>query len=236
LSNNCSFTVTVRGARGVKHGVLAELLALRAMVSDRDDGRTLDEAIAHLTQSLAAQFWVDETHLERKHGDKVFHEEKEAIRNLCDLIQSRKSELPDAVLQGFVDQLTQADRLLASVAIEELITAGMSGKKIEQAQKFVARRDAEAADGKCANGIEEYRNAWKRTAGAQVSPSLRLANGRVRLEIAGEPGERFTLQCSSNFKDWVTLGTRTATAEGMGTFEDADAGRHPMRVYRVISE
>ncbi len=236
LSGTCSFTVTVQGARGIKQGVLAGLIALRATVTDQGDGRQLDEAIAHLTQSLAGESWLDEIHLERKHGAKVFHEEKEAIRNLCDLIQSRKSHLPDTILQVFIDQLIQADRLLASVAIEEAITAGVSGNRIEQAQKFLARGDAEAADGKCANGIEEYRKAWKRAARAKVSPPVRMADGRVRLEIAGEAGERFIIQCSSNLKDWVTLGTRTTNAEGVLTFEDADAGPHRTRFYRVVLE
>jgi hypothetical protein len=58
----------------------------------------------------------------------------------------------------------------------------------------------------------------------------------VRLEIAGEAGERFTIQCSSNLKDWATLGTRTADAEGIVAFEDADAGRHATRFYRVVAE
>ena len=63
-----------------------------------------------------------------------------------------------------------------------------------------------------------------------------FADGRVRLEIAGEAGERFIIQCSSNLKDWVTLGTRTTNAEGVLTFEDADAGPHRTRFYRVVLE
>jgi hypothetical protein len=66
------------------------------------------------------------------------------------------------VLQGFVDRIFQADRLLAAVAIQDAIKAGVSSKKIEQAQRFLANGDAEAGDNKCRNGIEDYRNAWKR--------------------------------------------------------------------------
>ena len=69
-----------------------------------------------------------------------------------------------------------------------------------------------------------------------MSPPVRLANGRVRLEIAGEPGERFVIQMSSNLRDWATIGTRTASAEGVVTYEDPDAGRHATRFYRVVVE
>jgi hypothetical protein len=160
LSSTCSFTVTVLGARGVKENVLAELIALRATVRERDDGRKLAETIEHLTQSLAAELWVDQTHLKRQHGEQVFREDKEAIKQLCDLLKSKKSRIPDAVLQEFVDRIFRADRLLVAVAIQDAITAGESKKKIEQARKFLAEGDAEACDDKCANGIEDYRNAW----------------------------------------------------------------------------
>ena len=227
-------TVAVPGARGIKQSVLAELATLRATVTDRDAARALDQAIAHLTHSLSAEFWEDESHLERRHGDRVFREEKEAVRKLCDLIRSRQDGLSDAVLQGFIDRLIEADRLLASVAIEEALAAGVSERKIEQAEKFLARGDGDAEDDKCGNGIEDYRNAWKRAARAKVSPPVRLANGRVRLEVAAEPGERFTIQASSNLKDWVTLGTATANAEGMATIEDTAAGQQGTRFYRAV--
>jgi len=58
----------------------------------------------------------------------------------------------------------------------------------------------------------------------------------MRLEILGEPGERFTIQASSNLVDWATIGTSTANAKRVVTFEDAEAGWHPVRYYRAVSE
>ena len=180
-SSACSFTVTVLGAREVKQNVLAELVALRATMpcrrnhsdedrrdedgdEDRHEGcRTLDAAIRHLQAALAPALWLDSIHLKRQHGERVFDEEKDAVKKLCALIKSRKNRIPDAVLQGFVDRLFRADRLLATVAIQDAITAGVPGKQIEKARKSLARGDAGAGDDKCANGIEDYGDAWKIT-------------------------------------------------------------------------
>jgi len=250
-SASCLFNVTVLGARGSKQKVLAELIALRdTVVCGRDHGhhdggnvgddvcRKLDDAIRHLRASLDPTLWIDETHLDRRHGEQVFHEERKAIEKLCDLIKSRKSDIPDTVLQEFIGRIFRADRLLASVAIQEAITAGASQKKIEQAQKHLAKGDADAGDEKCKNGIEDYSNAWKHAVRAKVSlsPPTHLANGHTQLEILSEPGERITIQASSNLVDWVTIGTGNANAEGVVTFEDADAGRHPVRYYRAVSQ
>src|SRR6185295_2025074 len=95
-SASCSFTVTVLGALAANKILLAELMALRATVTDREDGRKLDEAIEHLAQSLASELWTDQSHLERKRGEKVFHEDQETVKKLCDLIKSGKSNIPDA--------------------------------------------------------------------------------------------------------------------------------------------
>jgi len=142
------------------------------------------------------------------------------------------------VLQEFIDRIFRADRLLASVAIQEAITAGVSQKKIEQARKYLTKRDADAGDEKCKNGIEDYSNAWKHAVRAKVSlsPPTHQTNGHTQLEILSEPGERIAIQASSNLVDWVTLGTGTANAEGVVTFEDADAGKYPVRYYRAVSQ
>lgn len=163
-SNFDYLTVVYRelSARGAKENVLGELTALRATVTARNDRRKLDEAITHLTKSLAPKLWVDETHVDPKHGTRVFHQENLTVRKLCHLIRSRTSDIPDTVLQGFIDQIFQADHDLAAVAIQDAITAGVSSERIEQAQRFLARGDAAAGDDKCSNGIGYYRNAWKR--------------------------------------------------------------------------
>jgi len=235
-SNSCSFevSVSVPGARGIKENVLADLIALRATVTDKDDGEELDEAIEALTESLDPGLWVDQNHLERKHGEKVFDKEKESVKELCELIGHNDSHLHVATLQGFIDRMFQADRLLATTAIEEAAAAGVAKKKLDQARKELAQGDADAADSKCGNGIEHYKNAWKNAVHAKASPPAHLVTGQHQLEILGEPGERLTIQASVNMVDWVTLGTCTLDGEGVATFVDTDATRYAVRYYRIV--
>jgi hypothetical protein len=145
--------------KAIKSNVLAELQALRATVTDKEDGKKLDEAIKHLTKSLEPELWVGETRLNPKHGEKVFQEEKDAVVKLLDLMKDKKSTIPVATLQGFINRLVSADRLLASGAIND--AAGGDAKKIDKANDELGKGDARVADGHFTDAIEHYRNAWK---------------------------------------------------------------------------
>ena len=156
-TNTCSFTVTVLSAYDFKESLRDELVALRPSVTDRKDRRQLNAAIRHLNRALAPKLWEDEMHLNGRRGERVFHQERLAAGWLCRLLQ-RRIPLP------FVphNYPTEADRLVAIVAIEDAIAAGASDERIQEAQSFLARGDAEAMDARCSNGIEEYRRAWRR--------------------------------------------------------------------------
>ena len=241
-SSTCSFTVTVLGARGVKSNVLAELIALRTAIGCGRDNHVdenvcgkLDYAIRHLETCLHSELWIDETHIQRSSGKEVFQEEAHAIDKLCQLLASKKTDLPDSLLQDWINRLTRADRLLASVALQEAFAAGGSGRKLNQVQSFLQSGDAESAGGKCGSGIEDYRNAWKFAARPQITPPAQLAGRRVRLEILSAPGDEVTIQASSNLIEWVTIGSGIADAEGTITFEDADSAGYAVRYYRSFS-
>lgn len=157
--------------RGSQQDLLAELIALRAAVTNRTDGRKLDLAIKHLTRSLAPKLWVDGTHLNRRLGHRVFHQAKLTAWILCHRIHNPRSQLSDTVLQGFIDRIFDTQRMLATVAIDDAIAADASSKRIEQAQRHLARGDAKAALKKCYRGIHDYSLAWRRAARARVQPA-----------------------------------------------------------------
>jgi len=159
------FAVKIPGARAMKEEVLAELIAVGATVAEPEAAHQIEDAIKHLTASLDSDLWIDESHLQPKPGNRAFEEENAAVQNVCQLISARKSPVPAAVLQGFVDRIVQADRLLASVAIQDAINAGASPKKLAGAEIELAKGDREAALSTCGGGIEHYRNAWKRVVG-----------------------------------------------------------------------
>src|SRR5262249_47779892 len=121
----------------------------------------LGEAIEHLTESLEPDLWIDQTHLRGEDGEEVFGEEKDAVNELRDLIEEKKSPIPNATLQGFIDRMVKSDRLLALVAINEAIAAHGDQKAIDSAQAELGKGDSDVAAGKYDSGIEHYRQAWR---------------------------------------------------------------------------
>ena len=149
------------GVQFVKKDVLSHLIALRATITDKSDGHKLDEAIKHLTKSLDLELWVDGTHLQAKHGEKVFNEEKDAVVKLLELLKDKKSTVDKLTLQDFINRLVDADKTLATVAYNDAVAAGGDAKKIAKANEELSKGDARALDGKFVDAIEHYRNAWK---------------------------------------------------------------------------
>jgi hypothetical protein len=139
---------------------LNQLIALRDATTDRYDGLRLDQATDHLGKSTDSSLWINPAHPQPSGGAKIFSEEKDAVIKLDDLVGDKHSTIPDAVLQGFIDQLVQADRVLAFVAITDALAAQADAKKIAEASKELANGDSEAASGKLESAIEHYRNAW----------------------------------------------------------------------------
>jgi hypothetical protein len=229
----CGFQVVVVGARALKQDVLAELIALRAGVTDKQDGKRLDEAIEHLTKSLEPDLWVDQTHLELKRGERAFHEEKETVKDLLDALK-HSTTLPGVAIQNLIERIVRADRLLAEVAIVEANAAGDSNR-IMEAQREFAKGDAEAADGNPDKAIERYARAWHHATHSKITKVVRAPDGRTQLQFLGEPRQKYTVQCSTDLKTWATLDTRTADADGVIEYEDADAGQFPVRFYRLTT-
>jgi hypothetical protein len=159
-SSSCAFSVTVRAPRKVMQDVLAQLIALRATVTNHHDREELADAIEELTGSLDARFWLDDSHLRTNNGDRVFHEEKDGIHELLELIRDRHSTIPDAVLQGFIDRLVQADRVLALIAIKEAVARHGDSRDLARANAAIADGDSDAAAGRPNTAVGNYREAW----------------------------------------------------------------------------
>lgn len=166
VEQNAPFNFT---ARGIKESVFADLIALRAEVTNRVDARRLDIAITRLTRLLASNLWLDDNHLDSRRSSKVFREAAPTLWIFCDLVKSSRSQIPDATLQGFIARVFEAERLLASIAIDDAIAAGASSKRIEQAQSFLARGDTRVTDEGCRHGSHAYRLAWQSAVRATTS-------------------------------------------------------------------
>jgi hypothetical protein len=144
----------------VKQDVLNQLTALRSTITDKQDGKKLDEAIDDLTKSTNSALWIDPAHPQPKSGASVFNQEKDTVTKLTSLAGDKHSKVPAATLQGFVGRLVQADAVLALVAINEAFAAKVDPKRIAQANQELATGNRLAVKGKPESAIEQYRNAW----------------------------------------------------------------------------
>ncbi len=144
----------------IKSDVLNDLRGLRASLRKGHDADKINDAIRHLTKALNPKLWRDENHLDIKDGDKVFEGEKEAVGKLIDLQSDKKSRIPDAILQDFIDRLVFCDRLLASVAIQDAMTSGQR-KELEKALEEFAEAEEQASKGDAEDAIKEYAGAWQ---------------------------------------------------------------------------
>ena len=145
---------------GLLQGVLADLTEFRGTVNDDDDGRKVDAAVGRLGNAVEASLWLDQSHPDPKRGEKTFDESKIAVITLADLIKTKKSTIPDAILQAFIDRIVEAERLLAVIAIGEASGIG-DPQKIGLANGELAKGDGELSNGRFDNAIEYYKNAWK---------------------------------------------------------------------------
>jgi hypothetical protein len=146
------------------HQALNDLLV---GVTNRPDRAKLLDALSHLTKAVAEKNWLDESHPEAgARGETMFNENKSVVGRLRELRKANRSGLSSALLQEHIDNLVEANRQLAVIAIEEALARLGKGAKIKAAQNELRNADAAAAKDKPDDAIERYRNAWKAAVGA----------------------------------------------------------------------
>ena len=238
-SAQCTFNVSVLGARGVMSNVLGQLVILQAAATNRGDQKDLHDTIADMTEALgtdhpAAPLWLDETHVCRGHGWRAFHNPKDAVCALKEIIKRKTSSIPDATAQNLLDRLVMADRLLAVVSIQDTGKGGGNPGKLARDLKEVTKGDQAAAEGKPAEAIQHYWHAWNQAVGLKLNVVPDLVSGKMQLQFNGAGSQAYVIQASTNLLDWVILGSSTADTVGNVAFTDQNAGNYPARFYRVV--
>jgi Bacterial Ig domain len=158
---SASVAIAVLGPMDIKKSVLGDLTALRAKVTDKQDRDKLDDAVDSLTDSLNGHLWIDQTHIDSQHGDKVFDAEKESAGKLQELIKKKKTTIAGATLQAFINRITGADRLLALIAISDAQQRKGDLRHIAKAGEELAKGNADLSKGKFSDAIDHYSSAWK---------------------------------------------------------------------------
>jgi hypothetical protein len=86
----CSGTQVVIGPMYLKEQAVADLEA--AKTGDKKTDKKIDDAIKHIQNSMDDKLWADELHLDTKHGNKVFDEEKKAVKDITGLCKCKGIE------------------------------------------------------------------------------------------------------------------------------------------------
>jgi len=151
-------------AQALTSSVIDQIQLASVGASAKDAGK-LQQAVKQLNAALDPALWTNGAP-DAKRGDQVFQDHKAAVQILAALMKDKKSTIPDATIQGWIDAIVAADRSLALDAINAAVLAGGDAKKVADANKELAKGDAEGADGKSTQAIDHYLNAWKKAVDA----------------------------------------------------------------------
>ncbi|WP_299291141.1 PKD domain-containing protein [Nitrosopumilus sp.] len=171
-----TFIATVLGAQDLKNRVLT---TLEPFESESKDVR---DTIKKIEKSLEIKLWEDEVNLNDKKGDKVFDEEKSAVKKLLKIINpdeddddddddNKKTPSPELKTAAHfgIDTLVNADRVLTITAMLEAentpVTNPKDQKKVDKeitksAEDF-AKGDSFRDTGKPDKAIDSYKKAWE---------------------------------------------------------------------------
>ncbi len=117
---------------------------------------TMQDAIRQLQMSLFYKLWAaDGDHIS---SSNVFEDEEQAVTYLNILIGDHGGGFSVPVLDGCVNNLVEADRILASVAIADATKGNPS--TLANAQKQLAEGDANSAAGRSTQAVANYQQAW----------------------------------------------------------------------------
>ena len=158
LASSGSGSVSVFTALSLSQSALAQATALLAGARHSDQDK-LKDVVRELTAALAPSLWDDGNHVDSRRGDEVFEKHQDAVDTLMDL--QRHGSLSDSALQGIIDTVVHADRVLAEVAVADAIAAGGDRHAIADAQAQLARAARDVARGRFDSAISHYEKAWE---------------------------------------------------------------------------
>jgi hypothetical protein len=158
--------LVVRTAGDAKRDVIA---ALTPHVGPKGPGKDVAEAIEDIRRSLAPTLWRDATHLDPKHGERVFAEERNAAKELEDVaVEADAAEPARAAARHAAERLVAIDRVLALVQMRDALALAPldAGDRRHvdhhnaKAAEALAEGDRARADGRGSHAISRYRQAW----------------------------------------------------------------------------
>jgi len=150
-------------------------LAIENLAPHEGESKKIAKAIKAIDKSLD-RGWIDDSHLDRKDGKKVFDREKRAVKYLTKVVKDdsrgrgQVSEEGLTAVLAAIDLLVSADRALAQTALDQLVgiiaaDPGRQGKvdrELAKGLEDLEKGDEELSKGKPHKAIDSYKKAWVR--------------------------------------------------------------------------
>lgn len=136
--------------------VAASLSALLPKSAGSVD-HSLSRAYEAVMQSLAPAYWSGDFELTDR-GNKVFDEQKKAVKELEDVVKA--SVARSGVAREAIDDLLVSEEVLARTAINAAVSAGGNPREIDKAREALAQALSEQAAGRWDKAVDEYKKAW----------------------------------------------------------------------------
>ena len=165
-----TLTVTVVSPQSMKEDAIA-ILESHLGEYDKHIEHDIEQAIWHIEKSLESELWVDETHLTWQHGNKVFDEEKLAVKELLHIVEWKNA--PQAAIDmayEVIDILVDADEWLATVQYDEATAYAGAHKQVDHQLELALEEFANATDElatvkkghpKYDDAINAFNKAWQ---------------------------------------------------------------------------
>jgi len=132
-------------------------------IGEKNIDHQIAKAMYHIERSLDPSLWNDDG-ISRKHGHKIFNEEKKAVKKAMKLIDKDGSQENGGIYQDTIDLLIEADRKLAYKMFEEAQeNAGDSkvDKELDKVEKELDKAEKHLTKNKYDKAIDHYKKAWK---------------------------------------------------------------------------
>lgn len=148
-----------------------EILVSHLGLYDKHIEHDIEQAIWHIDKSMNPGLWVDDSHLVWQHGNKVFDEEKLAVKELLHIVEWKNAP-SDAIDMAFevIEILVEADEKLATIEYDEALPYAGTHKQVDHQLELALEEFANAADElatdkkghpKYDDAINAYNKAWQ---------------------------------------------------------------------------
>jgi outer membrane protein assembly factor BamB/predicted AlkP superfamily pyrophosphatase or phosphodiesterase len=115
---------------------------------------------------LAEPLWVDASHLSMEEGAEVFKAERKAVQQLMAAYEpdgklARPAPELKAELVTIILKILKADRLLAKIAIDAAVAAGVPAAELQDAYEALEAAEQAVAEEEYAKAVKYYGEAWE---------------------------------------------------------------------------